>query len=586
MVFKSSLVFALAIVFGFSFYIYYKSESNTLSQVRKLTKPHLLSLPEVPYVRIFGKKPSKEIIHLGKMLFNDPVLSRNNDTSCASCHLTSHGFADGNSLSFGSLGRGGPNGDNVGRNFGEGHIETRECGDDSHGFRCAGPIFRNSLSTINVAHRGNGKTDSGLLWDGRFGDLKFQVLLPIHTREELCGPNPVPQDNKKNLFRPGGPFFSKPVTVKHSHLNDKFSGRDFHNYNAASQTVKGVPSFRENGEQSVPNRNECVAIAVAKLRSIPTYRNLFKSAFEKPEISDELLGHALAAFVSTHVSKRTPWDNFVQGDATLSDSEARGMLSFFTDPGKTHQIESKQVKGVGCYQCHSPPFFGGDQFASLGVKSDPRSSLSQPKVIFTRNSFYLQIRGERGVLPQCHLEGKTVGPISPDMGRAFATFDQSDCFKFRVPTLRNIIESFPYFHHGSARGQEVKTDNLKQMAIAGLKQVIHYHLRGPINIEQYQRTNFRKTFYDRFFQLDALIPTEYLEFSKTDSSAQSLSPAQFDDLFNFVAYALWDKESVVSGDLDNDLAHPRTVPSGFSPSITRDQGHQQESPPNSMLTEK
>ena len=57
---------------------------------------------------------------------------------------------------------------------------------------------------------------------------------------------------------------------------------------------------------------------------------------------------------------------------------------------------------------------------------------------------------------------------------------------------------------------------------------------------------------------------------------EMVQPLSRDDLYQFVAFSLWDKDAVKKGSLGNDISHPRYVPSGLTPSITRDNGHQLE----------
>ena len=249
-----------------------KINSKKLKSVARLEKKFKLKpLPPPPFEKVLGRKISKAEANLGRMLFNDPALSRNNDVSCATCHLSNHGFADGNRLNFGALGEGGPTGNNVGKHWGRGKLSlNRACSDDGFGFHCDDPMFRNSISTINVIYRANPHKDSGLLWDGRFGRLDFQVLLPIHTKEEMCGVNPVPLTN--NPFKKGGLLFDRPVLITHSHLFDLSSGTQIFTFNSPQQTVFGVESRRPNNDIVYPARNECLAIAVAKLRKIPYYQ--------------------------------------------------------------------------------------------------------------------------------------------------------------------------------------------------------------------------------------------------------------------------------------------------------------------------
>ena len=108
----------------------------TEAQIRSQFSEQLKPLPQIHYMSLFGRKPGKTELELGRLLFNDPILARNNDVSCATCHLANHGFADGIGLSVGALGIGGPTRKNVGDEFATGFIASnREVGDDGFGFR-------------------------------------------------------------------------------------------------------------------------------------------------------------------------------------------------------------------------------------------------------------------------------------------------------------------------------------------------------------------------------------------------------------------------------------------------------------------
>lgn len=554
-------------------------------EVRHKFKDHLVEMPEINYMSIFGRKPSQLELELGRKIFNDPILSRNNDVSCATCHLTNHGFADGIGLSVGALGIGGPTGDNVGKEFATGTIATnREVGDDGFGFRSKLKMFRNTLSTVNVGYRLNKETDSGLLWDGRFGDLFFQTLLPLHTPEELCGGNPLTIDGE-NIFRQGGPLFSEPVLLGHTNFVNPYSGKDTQQFNAQDVLVSGVPRLRPSGELSVPNRNECVALTVAKLNSVKEYRNLFKEVYGIDKITDKFIGVALSAFIVTHVSKNTPYDRFVKGESSLSKEQLIGLSIFVTKPGEKFVLNGKEHVGAGCINCHAPPQFTDNQFHALGVVSDVSSSLSRPS--FTgniRSGFFHGQRAQRGTVPKCHVPGnniQTEANYAPDIGRSNATFEEVDCFKFRTPTLRNVVETFPYFHHGTEKAQSRKAANFKERARLALNNAIKYHLRGPINERLFNTANYGSQFYDFFFQRDQLVPYNYLDFgTDTAQFPLKLSDEDLNNLTEFVASGLYDENSMKVGDLGNDVSHPTSVPSGFLPTITRDNGHQFELPPN------
>lgn len=558
-------------------------------EARNFHKANFSPLPKVPYNKLLGRTPNLAELNLGRQLFNDTILSRNNDVSCATCHLTNHGFSDGNSLPVGALGQGGPNGNTVGKSFGQGvQSRTRSFGDDGSGFLPRRYMFRNSLSTINVAFRATRENKSGLFHDGRFGSLLFQTLLPIHTSIEMCGDNPIP--SKNNLFKKGGELFKEPVPLRHVNTFDNFEGRDTGYFNVVKTEIVGVPSFRPNGTISKPGRNECLAIAVAKVRYNKKYRDAFQEVY-KDKVSDNLIAAALTSFVLGHISKNTPYDEFMAGKPSLTKSETKGMVSFFTPLGEEKVIAGEIIKGAGCFKCHSGPTFGGSGFASLGVRSDPRSPLSKPSFVSKAETpFFGRARLQRGVTPNCHIEKITMNDgYAPDMGKAIGSFDSDDCFKFRVPPLRNVIESYPYFHHGTARGQNSTTENAEELSVLALRQVVEYHLRGPVDPLLYSKGNVRKVFFDEFFQKDFYIPffhQNFLSLSESDPQKKDLlkifktkfSEDEIGDLVNFIAFGLWDRESTKKGDLGNDISHPTSVHSGLLPSVTRDNGTQYDFP--------
>ena len=565
------------------------------AEVRKKFKEQLKKLPKPPFQKALGYKITKAEANLGRLLFNDPILSRNNDVSCATCHLTNHGFADGNRLNFGALGAGGPTGKNVGKKWGAGKLSTnRFCSDDGAGFHCDDPMFRNTLSTINVIYRAHPQTDSGLLWDGRFGRLAFQVLLPIHTREEMCGVNPI--HGKNNPFKKGGLFFDKPVTVKHSHLYNPTSGKQIFTFNSPPQMIPSVESFRPNKNITYPARNECIAIAVAKVRKIPYYRKKFEKIY-KSKVTDILIGKALAAFVSTHVADKSPYDFFVAGYDTLSIKQLKGLAIFMTPLGQTVTIGERKLKGAGCAYCHSPPFFGGSQFYTLGIKGDDRSSLSRPGIIFENSGFPINVQTTHGTLPSCHISrvSASATSASPDIGRAIATSNIKDCFKFRTPALRNVIETYPYFHHGTETGLNIFSEhphysltskNFKAISLYALQRAIEYHLRGPIDIAKVNSLQPSQVFFDAFFQIDTLVPPLLMQFGPSESTKHypvKLDKNSLNSLVDFVAFGLYDKKAVRKGYLNNRLSHPTRVPSGFLPTVTRDHGTQTELPPNGQF---
>jgi cytochrome c peroxidase len=91
---------------------------------------------------------SPEKAELGRMLFFDPVLSKNLDMSCATCHNPSLGFSDGLQIANGLDGS---------------------------------PLPRNSMSLWNAGY------ETTLFWDGRAATLEEQMSVPLHAENEMAG---------------------------------------------------------------------------------------------------------------------------------------------------------------------------------------------------------------------------------------------------------------------------------------------------------------------------------------------------------------------------------------------------------------
>jgi cytochrome c peroxidase len=134
------------------------------------------------------------------------------------------------------------------------------------------------------------------------------------------------------------------------------------------------------------------------------YRALFAAAFpESPQVSVENLARAIAAFMRTITSSDAPYDRYARGDDNaMSATEIRGMFLF----GE-----------LGCATCHAPPLFAAERFDAVplaGAAPSPAPSMQD------------------------------------DLGRFEITGDERDRFAFRVPQLRNLRETGPYFHDGRA----------------------------------------------------------------------------------------------------------------------------------------
>lgn len=140
-------------------------------------------------------------------------------------------------------------------------------------------------------------------------------------------------------------------------------------------------------------------LAVDVLSSIPQYREEFKKVFKQDKITIEQITQALASFEETLVTPNSRFDQWLKGKKNaINEQELRGYLLF---------------KNSGCVACHNGPAVGGNSFQKMG--------LVEPYVTDNESA-----------------------------GRAGVSGKDADRMKFKVPTLRNVELTYPYFHDGAA----------------------------------------------------------------------------------------------------------------------------------------
>jgi len=146
-------------------------------------------------------------------------------------------------------------------------------------------------------------------------------------------------------------------------------------------------------EMGMPNKG----LAVKRLKADEEYQKLFAEAFsdQKYPFNYKNIGVAIGAFERTLLTP-SRFDDFLNGDEeALSKKEKKGLKIFMH---------------MGCSSCHNGVAIGGNMYAKLGT----------------------QVPFE-----------------TADMGRFEVTGEESDKKVFKVPSLRNITKTGPYFHDGS-----------------------------------------------------------------------------------------------------------------------------------------
>ena len=177
-------------------------------------------------------------------------------------------------------------------------------------------------------------------------------------------------------------------------------------FNAAGQIAQfwdgRAPTVEEQAKGPVLNPVEMAmpdpTYVTKVLRSIPGYVSAFKAAFpgEKDPITYENFGRAIGAFERGLVTP-TRFDELLAGkDDALDPAEKAGLALFVR---------------TGCTTCHQGPLVGGSMYMKLG--------LVEP---YTNTS---------------------------DQGRFAITKQDADRMFFKVPSLRNVADTPPYFHDGS-----------------------------------------------------------------------------------------------------------------------------------------
>ena len=140
-------------------------------------------------------------------------------------------------------------------------------------------------------------------------------------------------------------------------------------------------------------------LAVAVLDSIPGYVREFKQVFGTDKITIDEVTSAIAEFEKTLVTPNSRFDQWLLGkEDALSPNELAGYKLF---------------KESGCVACHNGPAVGGRTFQKMGIVEPYQ----------TKN---------------------------PAQGRSAVTGKDADRFNFKVPTLRNVEMTYPYFHDGAA----------------------------------------------------------------------------------------------------------------------------------------
>lgn len=192
-------------------------------------------------------------------------------------------------------------------------------------------------------------------------------------------------------------------------FNSSLSIAQFWDGRAANLKEQAAGPIQAEVEMAMPH-----TLAVDVIKSIPGYVEIMQQVYGTPEVNLDRITDAIAAFEETLVTPNSRFDKWLMGDdSAITAKELAGYQLF---------------KNSGCVACHNGEALGGTSFQKMGLVAPYESS-------------------------------------SPAEGRFAVTGKDKDRFSFKVPTLRNIELTYPYFHDGEAAALEEATDIMGRLQL-------------------------------------------------------------------------------------------------------------------------
>jgi cytochrome c peroxidase len=186
-------------------------------------------------------------------------------------------------------------------------------------------------------------------------------------------------------------------------LNARMNVAQFWDGRAKNLQEQAAGPIANPGEMAFTHK-----LATDVVGSIPEYVAEFQTVYGSPDVTIDRITRAIAAFEETLVTPNARFDQWLEGNTTAITGEELAGYKLF--------------KATGCTACHNGPAAGAGTFQKFGIV-------------------------------------ERYATDNPAPGRVAVTGQEADRQTFKVPTLRNIELTYPYFHDGRVNtlGEAVDT---------------------------------------------------------------------------------------------------------------------------------
>jgi cytochrome c peroxidase len=196
--------------------------------------------------------------------------------------------------------------------------------------------------------------------------------------------------------------------------------------------------------------NPSIGYVVEKIKKLPGYTEQFRRVFGEG-VSVATLGKALASYERMLLSANSPFDRwYFGGDKTAVSNEVKAGFRLFQGRGQ-------------CFACHTvnkdAALFTNQGFHNTGV--------AQLQFIPEKTVEVDLGGGLRVQMPRAQVD-EILTPPEKNLGRYEVTLDPTDLWRYKTPSLRNVVLTAPYMHNGALRT---------------LEEVIEYYDRGGTGAE-------------------------------------------------------------------------------------------------------